>query len=126
MQNCFREYPEIYGAELESDEEEDEGAVDLAQAESGRPTDNTVVGKDRDLLPQKASDSAARDASDQKKDHSMVPEAYRPDADDNDSKAEEAQKETEQVIREHEPNSESGALVPKSSHDATGDNKEKK
>ena len=30
MQNCFREYPEIYGAELEPDEEED-GTADRDQ-----------------------------------------------------------------------------------------------
>ena len=25
MQNCFREYPEIYGAELEPEDEEEDG-----------------------------------------------------------------------------------------------------
>jgi intermembrane space import and assembly protein 40 len=35
MQNCFRQYPEVYGSELDSDaDDEDETAADLAASES--------------------------------------------------------------------------------------------
>lgn len=35
MQNCFRQYPEVYGSELDSDaEDDDEVAADLAASES--------------------------------------------------------------------------------------------
>jgi intermembrane space import and assembly protein 40 len=38
MQDCFRKYPEIYGAELQ-DEEDDDSAPGLAGAEAGGPGD---------------------------------------------------------------------------------------
>ena len=124
MQNCFREYPEIYGAEIDSDDEE-EGAVDLAQPETGAATDDAVASKDESPLLQSDADSAARDGSNKKKDHSLVPNAYRPDVEDNDPKTQKADEATEQVIREHKPESETDTLVPKESHDATADNKGK-
>jgi intermembrane space import and assembly protein 40 len=124
MQNCFREYPEIYGAELDQEEEDEDVAVDLAQPEAGNSTDSATSSKTKDPAHQEHADSAPRDESNAKKDHSMVPESYRPN--NSDSKTEEAQKATEQVMREHKPESESDTLVPKASHDATADNKGKK
>ncbi|KAF2684080.1 hypothetical protein K458DRAFT_339248 [Lentithecium fluviatile CBS 122367] len=124
MQNCFREYPEIYGAELDNEEEDDDVAVDLAQSESGKPTDD-VASEKAEPVPQEASDSAARDIAPRKKDHSLVPESYRPSADDDKSKTDTAEEATEQVHREHEPVSESERIVPKASHDATEANETK-
>lgn len=117
MQNCFREYPEIYGAELESEEEEDDVAVDFAQPETGKPAE--AASSEQAQLA--SSDSAAREGASQKKDHSLVPESYRPSADVVDSKT-----ETEQAEREHEPVSEGEGIVPKAAVDATQANEEKK
>jgi intermembrane space import and assembly protein 40 len=80
MQNCFREYPEIYGAELEPDEEDDVTADDVP-AEAVSAAETTA----------RPTESFAQSSSEQEREHALtkpskldpnglVPESYRPDA----------------------------------------------
>ncbi|CAI6334112.1 unnamed protein product [Periconia digitata] len=108
MQNCFREYPEIYGAELDSDEEDD--APDAA------PADGEPLPPIADAPAADSSDAASSQTlSDIAKEHGLtkpskpdpnglVPESYRPE---------------EPSKTKDEPVSEPEALVPKATHDAT-------
>ena len=92
MQTCFRQHPEIYGAELE--EEDDDAPLDATDA----PTPATA-----------ATSPASQPA----------PPAPETDAATTDT--ERAQAAKRQVESEHgEPTSESDVLVPKAAHDAAG------
>jgi mitochondrial intermembrane space import and assembly protein 40 len=87
MQNCFREHPDVYGAELE-----DEGA----------PPPEGVEGE-------VAPAPTAAQAEGAKPQPSQEPSA---------TPRERAQAATQQVKQDHEPVSESDAVVPKAAHDA--------
>ena len=112
MQNCFREYPEIYGAELQEDDEDAEnegGAVAHAENDSGNPLDKT------DAQPNLSqSEKVAGEAS------NSSPQKHE--------KQERAKAATEQVQREHEPEpvSEAAEVIPKEWHDTKSSSGEKK
>jgi intermembrane space import and assembly protein 40 len=120
MQDCFREYPEVYGSELETEDEEDNVAADLAQPETGASGKAASSQQDK-LAPLESADSAARDGFSQKKDHSLVPESYRPIVDDMDSETNSAQ-----VRREHDPVQENAGTVPKAAINAMEADAQKK
>lgn len=72
MQNCFRQYPEVYGSELESDaDDDDDVASDLAASESTPPTSTSGspslhasdVSSDAQTSPPKAQRSSSDHAS---------------------------------------------------------------
>ena len=104
MQNCFREHPDVYGGELEDDEE---GAT--VEQEEGRPV--SVGG---DPAPQ-----AARIEAQAAQSESGLASGADPTARE-DVKAR-VQAATEQVRRE-EPQAESDKVVPKAWHDTRSAN----
>ncbi|KAG5977240.1 hypothetical protein E4U55_006954 [Claviceps digitariae] len=72
MQECFREYPEIYGAELTDDDENEEQAPDSEQTpgqdppSDGEPRDpglNHASSKETPLNPSKATDTVSTEKS---------------------------------------------------------------
>ncbi|KAI4716807.1 hypothetical protein E4T48_07023 [Aureobasidium sp. EXF-10727] len=97
MQNCFREHPDVYGAELEDDVEAEAREQDAPAGQSSQPT-------------QPEANPAAEKVADRGSDH---PEAIQ-------GKRERSNAATEQVKRDHDLMSESDSLVPKAAHDATG------
>jgi intermembrane space import and assembly protein 40 len=102
MQNCFREYPEVYGSELEGDEEDERGVT--------APGDDASAPADKGKLSQEPS-STPRHGRAQT---DLVPETYKPDADSDTERAD----QTAETARSQEPVSESETLVPKAAHDA--------
>ncbi|CAD0083875.1 unnamed protein product [Aureobasidium vineae] len=95
--NCFREHPDVYGAELEDDVEAEAREQDAPTGQSSQPT-------------QPEANPDAEKVADRGADH---PEAIQ-------GKRERSNAATEQVKRDHDLMSESDSLVPKAAHDATG------
>ncbi|KAL5117835.1 Oxidoreductase [Pleosporales sp. CAS-2024a] len=100
MQNCFREYPEVYGSELEADEADDQDdmaapapATESSEAPSQQETGAADKGKQSAEQTSKPSTSESHSQLD------LVPSNYKPDT-------------------SSEPVSESEELVPKAAHDA--------
>lgn len=103
MQNCFREYPEHYGAELQDDE--DDAGVDA---------------EGNGVAAEATEQSSAQTNAEKVADRESAP------APEKEEKKERAQKATEHVKKEHEPVSESEEAVPKEWHNNTSANEEKK
>lgn len=108
MQTCFREHPDIYGAELQDDDDEapppEEDAPSLSSpAPSPASSDAKIPVAATSASPETQPSSpstAGREAT---------------------SDTERAQAAKRQVERDHgEPTSEIDELVPKAAHDATG------
>ena len=105
MQGCFRDHPDIYGAELGLDDEgyepePTEGGVPCDQAPEATPAHATARTS---ALP---DDSASSSPS--------APSSPEPSTATDRAKA-----ATEQVSSSHEPQSETDDLVPKAAFDAT-------
>jgi len=115
MQNCFRQYPEIYGSELDNQDEDDE-EEGIVPAE-GAPAAAAETAK-ADLQPTSDSSKTTPTTG-----TGLVPEGYRPSENTETLRANAA---TEQVRREHKPVSESESLVPKAAHDSTDANVQQK
>ena len=99
MQNCFREHPDVYGAELEDDVE----AEAREQDDAGQSSQS-----EQPKMPESNPD--AEKVADKGADHAeAIP-----------GKRERSNAATEQVNRDHGIMSESDSLVPKAAHDATG------
>jgi intermembrane space import and assembly protein 40 len=114
MQGCFRKYPDVYGAEIDSDAEDDEDEIPAHGASANAVTDASRTGVQPPSGPLSSTSSAKTDSS-------LVPQEYRPS-----SETDRAKKATEQVQRDHKPTSEAEQLVPKAAHDASDANVEKK
>ncbi|KAH0363251.1 hypothetical protein KCU65_g7523, partial [Aureobasidium melanogenum] len=99
MQNCFREHPDVYGAELEDD----------VEAEAREQDDAAAAGQSSQPTQPEANPDAEKVAH-RGADH---PEAVQ-------GKRDRSNAATEQVKRDHDIMSESDSLVPKAAHDATG------
>lgn len=127
MQDCFREHPDVYGGELEDEDEEGWDGVG-----EGDFAGNEVEGKnggegleERDVGTQvaraKEEAKSARTGGDTEAKALQTPLA--PAASGHEGKADaEARTQrvkaaTAQVAREHEPQSETDELVPKAAHD---------
>lgn len=112
MQNCFREYPEVYGAELEGADDDDEEGASAAALEDAQPEPKSsadhLTSPKTEPKAREASDSAARQGDNKHKDHRLVPQSYRPGSEDG-SKNEKATKESDE-------------LFPKAAVDATAAN----
>jgi intermembrane space import and assembly protein 40 len=93
MQNCFREYPEVYGSELDSDADDDDEAVaaDLGAPADGTPTSPAPASAASPAAEVEAEAAApkAEEASSTKHKLSgdktdgklaLVPATYKPDA----------------------------------------------
>jgi len=103
MQDCFREYPDVYGAELE-DEEGEEGAP--ATPEGGEIPAAAMTAT-TESNPATVSPTPS---------HSLVPSTGGDDT----SRAQAAKQQTEN--RNTRAMSEGDELVPKAAHDATSAN----
>lgn len=119
MQNCFRQYPEVYGSELESDADDDDEADDLSAdvSSSSSPASSATDAEQPKSTPTKQPQTTERAAqaktslepsskphsrekvTENRRELGLVPESYRP--------------------KEEEPMSESETLVPKAAHDAS-------
>lgn len=100
MQNCFREHPDIYGAELDDDETE----AALEREQSGSEAHNA---SDADSTPSSPAASKGEKVADGP-DHPAEVQGKR----------QRSQAATEQVKAQHgEPTSESDEVVPKAWHD---------
>ena len=104
MQGCFREHPDVYGDELANDDEDGEVGTEgeVPSAEASPTADAAATSA---LPPTKPSSRASK------------VEAENPH--DDAGRTERAKAATEQVARDHGPQSESDAMVPKAAHDAT-------
>ena len=127
MQDCFREHPEIYGGELEEDEEgggegvEGPGGEGIGMGTMSAPTTTTTDDDDSTTHLEQHSGTAfppsATSATPTPKHEVQIPSSQGNTA------TERAKKATEQVRREHgEGLSESEEVVPKAALDATGKN----
>ncbi|KAK3670403.1 Oxidoreductase [Recurvomyces mirabilis] len=132
MQNCFREHPEEYGAELDDEDAPPmaiEGGDDPAEAPASTPAPAAKQSSPAEPEPQVAAKSepspppslaAVGDFHDGKAEKAAVHRDVSPASD----KAIEGRRDraiaaTEQVERDHgTPTSESKSAVPKSAHDA--------
>lgn len=113
MQNCFRQYPEVYGSELENDEEE-EATLD-APLDENHPA-SAVAAEKASADPHPSSEpSVATETSKTrgKQETGLVPESYKPEGESQQDKSVDAVSESEE-------------LVPKAAHNATEANAEKK
>ena len=105
MQDCFREHPDIYGAELEDDDE-------------SQPDDQAALSPADPAIPESAT-SAVPDSQPPPPPPSSTtnPWTSRPATGSDTDRARAAK---QQVERDHgEPTSESEEVVPKAAHDAT-------
>ena len=120
MQDCFREHPEIYGGELEEDEEgEEQGGegMGMEKMSATTTTENHDGSTHLEYKEGGALPTAATSAT-PTPEHELRREESKGKND-----MERAQKATEQVRREHgEGLSESEEVVPKAALDATGKN----
>jgi intermembrane space import and assembly protein 40 len=138
MQNCFRQYPEIYGSELDTDEELDENAMadrpqtDASESsspnDSGRPAENKST---REQRAQSATEQVEQDHGDAEKHY--IGSAVEPKSEKSQSRSDNAS------VKEHAKSaaghvkkgiydavSEEEEVVPKAAFDATAANGEKK
>lgn len=149
MQNCFREYPEIYGSELDADADDDEDDMAAAPAPTETPGPSSSASalqadSTPKLTPSEASTSAQEKSKPSASDAGVVPEDYRPQRKHNpvydargDMSSLESEKEKkgkkddtnakkeDAKAKSQEPVSESKDLVPKSSHDTNEKGTEK-
>lgn len=117
MQDCFRQYPEVYGAELEDDDEDDE-----SQTQKQSPGEElgsvAAEGKDTATPTQSVSstpagDTAAHKVAAQKPGTpTLTPEEIQ-------QKRQRAKSAAEQVKSEQPILSETDEAVPKAWHDTT-------
>jgi intermembrane space import and assembly protein 40 len=111
MQNCFRQYPEIYGSEIDKDDAADDDVDDddfpTAPAASSTSTSTSTASSDpapvnaSSASPQQASSTphSAEKVAENRRELGLVPENYRPE----ESKADSTKHED--------------SLVPKAAHD---------
>lgn len=146
MQNCFREYPEIYGSELDADADDDEDDMAAVPAPTETSSQSSSVSAlQADSAPKPAPTEYSTSALDKSKpsasDDSLVPEEYRPERKHNpvydargdmssvesekDKKGDTIAKKAGAQTKSQEPVSESKDLVPKSSHDSNDKGTEK-
>ncbi|KAI9816263.1 MAG: Oxidoreductase [Pycnora praestabilis] len=117
MQDCFREHPDVYGAELDEEEEEqveEQGALATSRNAASPSTETSTS-------PEPTSLSTRGGSGGEKVAH-VNSDKSDPEAD---AKTKRAAAATKQVHEEHAPHDESDALVPKAWHDTIVDNEGK-
>ncbi|KAF2401854.1 hypothetical protein EJ06DRAFT_508068 [Trichodelitschia bisporula] len=111
MQDCFRKYPEVYGAELEEDDDyEGSPPADADQTEKKQASSEPKSSSASEASEAKPSEARERAEKVVDSKPSTDPAKYK--------KQERAKVATEQVNAEHELESESDAVVPNAWHDA--------
>jgi intermembrane space import and assembly protein 40 len=106
MQNCFRQYPEIYGSEIDKDDaadDDDDDDVDDADFPTAPATTTTASAASASAAnPQQASSTphSAEKVAENRRELGLVPENYRPES------------QTKADATKHED-----SLVPKAAHD---------
>jgi intermembrane space import and assembly protein 40 len=128
MQNCFREYPEIYGNELDTDEDLDdmtaEGAETPASQPSSAPAQSSEPSQDKYAQQERAkqaTEQVRQEHGDSEKQY-VGPAKVEKSLDSNagdESKKQRAEAAKQQVEKQHEPVSESDAIIPKAAFDGT-------
>lgn len=110
MQDCFRQHPDIYGSELDDDDEMQEGM-------EGAPAEQPVgaSASQRPSLTDMDSPQHGRGekVADNKPHHQPDPEHVVQ------GKRERAENATQQVNQEQGPQSETSEMVPRAAYDAT-------
>ena len=110
MQECFKDFPDVYGGELE---EEDEGEEGLAQGDGG------AIGGQGVAVGEKGGEGAVASDMPLGATSQKMEEGTGAAGDDTTR----ANKAKEQVAQQHnEPTSESDEMVPKAAHDTTSAN----
>lgn len=105
MQNCFREHPDIYGAELDDEEEGEAVPGDGAR----------LVGEE----PRGAEDSSSPSLANMDGSHGRGEKVSdNPEPDAVQGKKERSEAATQQVHSDHGITSESDEMVPKAWHDS--------
>lgn len=112
MQDCFRAHPDVYGAELEDDE--DEAAVEGTESEIPEAT----AGTPSDPQPPTRTPEGGKTPSPKSPEDEAVEGMLK--------SREAAQKATEEVRQTQKPLSESDEVVPKAWHDTTESNEKTK
>ena len=109
MQGCFREHPDIYGSELEGEEDDDAPLDESAPSPSSiDPTEGSIPAAATSATTQSQSSPSSSPGS-------SVLEAGTSDT-------ERARAAKQQVERDHgDAADESDEMVPKAAYDATGD-----
>ncbi|KAL9092117.1 MAG: hypothetical protein Q9165_004550 [Trypethelium subeluteriae] len=121
MQDCFRQYPEVYGAELE-DDGEDEALMQNSSLEE-QPSSQAAQQKDTTVATQSIPSPPAENTSDSNVTEqrpgspSLTPEEIQ-------QKRQRAKSATQQVKTEYPVTSETDQAVPKAWHDIKSSNDE--
>jgi len=107
MQGCFRQYPEIYGSEIDTDDDDDmtaDAAADVAVPASDAPAAKEPVAKEQKTksVAPPAGPHSPEKVAENRRDLGLVPENYRPE---------------EKKAKSPEPVDESNSLVPKAAQD---------
>jgi len=87
MQNCFREYPEVYGSELDADADDEDDMTATPETPSN-PSNPSNAQQDSSLQPAtndhaasaKGKFSGERNSKPHTPENSLVPEEYKPNA----------------------------------------------
>jgi intermembrane space import and assembly protein 40 len=95
MQNCFRQHPDIYGAELDDD-------------------NDITADEHYDSIPPVAAAASSSEGASQS--DTSSPPIIRAEKHEIEAKRERARATTKQVKGEHEPQSESDEVVPRAWH----------
>ncbi|KAI4259349.1 MAG: hypothetical protein L6R42_004601 [Xanthoria sp. 1 TBL-2021] len=122
MQDCFKEYPEIYGGELEDDEVEKEIQ---GQEEEKEGLEMPVHQSQTDAYPAASAVDATTATPTGQSPEQAPPQAREQSDQSEEAKRKRAKEATAQVQKEHPPLDESDQLVPKAAHDATTANEGK-
>jgi intermembrane space import and assembly protein 40 len=89
MQNCFREYPEVYGSELDADADEEDDMTASAETPTRSSPDASSSNAQQASSEPTTNDHAAsakgkfsgeRNSKPHTPDNSLVPEEYKPSA----------------------------------------------
>ena len=116
MQDCFRQYPEVYGAELE-DDEEDEDQTQQSPA-SEQPDHTAPQAKDTVMPTQSISSTPTGDTATHKV-AEQKPGTPTLTPDEIQQKRQRAKSATQQVKSEQPALDETDEAVPKAWHDTT-------
>ncbi|KAL8678628.1 MAG: hypothetical protein Q9186_005018 [Xanthomendoza sp. 1 TL-2023] len=124
MQDCFREYPDIYGGEAEDDEVEKEA---LAQETTGGKEAEGLEMPVHQMQAEPADANISPATQALKEPSAEQPQAQAREEEDQSKEAQtkRTQAATAQVQKNHSPLDESDELVPKAAHDATAANQKK-
>jgi intermembrane space import and assembly protein 40 len=116
MQDCFRQHPEMYGSELEDDDDEVEEELHAREAAPASGDDTPQQ------TPQKAPEPA-KEASQQVEQKTTAPEAKAPAPEPKAPSPESPPNSSKTKVSEPEKSGdEGGELLPKAVHDATSKN----